>query len=53
MCGHFAQFHSREEFLAALASDMPICSAGDWHARYNIAPVHQCRCFIIMAASYS
>jgi hypothetical protein len=35
MCGHFAQFHSREEFLAALASDMPICSAGDWHARYK------------------
>ena len=53
MCGHFAQFHSWEEFLAALASDMPICSAADWHARYNIAPAHQCRCFIIMAASYS
>ncbi|OPJ90838.1 hypothetical protein B1H39_23850 [Serratia marcescens] len=34
MCGRFAQFHSRDEFLAALAPD----TASDWHARYNVAP---------------
>ncbi|MGL1813927.1 UNVERIFIED_CONTAM: hypothetical protein GPA08_22280 [Serratia marcescens] len=38
MCGRFAQFHSRDEFLAALAPDTPVSTAGDWHARYNVAP---------------
>lgn len=37
MCGRFAQFHSRDEFLAALAPDTPVSTAGDWHARYNVA----------------
>nr|ULG17707.1 hypothetical protein F28p_00037 [Serratia proteamaculans] len=38
MCGRFAQFHSRDEFLAALASDTPVSTTGDWRARYNVAP---------------
>ncbi|WP_285143062.1 SOS response-associated peptidase family protein [Serratia ureilytica] len=38
MCGRFAQFHSRDEFIAALAPDTPVSTAGDWHARYNVAP---------------
>ncbi|TPW45427.1 hypothetical protein FKD06_19400 [Serratia sp. SRS-8-S-2018] len=38
MCGRFAQFHSRDEFLTALALDTPVSTAGDWHARYNVAP---------------
>ncbi|WP_199635006.1 SOS response-associated peptidase family protein (plasmid) [Serratia sp. PAMC26656] len=38
MCGRFAQFHSRDEFLAALDLDTPVSTTGDWHARYNVAP---------------
>nr|WP_241391092.1 SOS response-associated peptidase [Serratia proteamaculans] len=38
MCGRFAQFHSRDEFLTALESDTPVITAGDWRVRYNIAP---------------
>ncbi|PYD36616.1 MULTISPECIES: SOS response-associated peptidase family protein [Serratia] len=38
MCGRFAQFHSRDEFLAALAPDTPVSTTGDWRARYNVAP---------------
>jgi hypothetical protein len=38
MCGRFAQFHSRDKFLAALAPDTPVSTTGDWHARYNVAP---------------
>ncbi len=38
MCGRFAQFHCRDEFLTALALDTPVSTAGDWHARYNVAP---------------
>lgn len=38
MCGRFAQFHSRDEFLNALESNTPVITAGDWRVRYNIAP---------------
>ncbi|RLO26173.1 SOS response-associated peptidase family protein, partial [Serratia marcescens] len=38
MCGRFAQFNSRYEFIATLAPDSPIGTADDWHARYNVAP---------------
>lgn len=38
MCGRFTQFHSRDEFLAALAPDTPVSTAGDWHTRYNVVP---------------
>lgn len=38
MCGRFAQFHSRDEFIAALQPKTPLLTTGDWHARYNVAP---------------
>jgi putative SOS response-associated peptidase YedK len=38
MCGRFAQFHTRDEFLAALETNMPVITTGDWRARYNFAP---------------
>lgn len=38
MCGRFAQFHSRNEFLDALQLEPPAITAGDWRSRYNIAP---------------
>ncbi len=38
MCGRFAQFHSREEFLAALQLETPVIAVGAWSPRYNIAP---------------
>ncbi|EPK3284943.1 SOS response-associated peptidase family protein [Serratia marcescens] len=38
MCGRFAQFHSRDEFIAALHLGTPVLTAGDWRARYNVAP---------------
>lgn len=53
MCGHFAQFDSRDEFLAALAPDTTISSAVDRHVQYNIASAHQCRYFNIIIASCS
>jgi len=38
MCDRFARFHSRDEFLAALRSDTPVITTGDWRAWYNVAP---------------
>ncbi len=38
MCGRFAQFHTRDEFLAALQTNMPVITTGDWHVRYNVTP---------------
>ncbi|RLM06679.1 hypothetical protein BIY27_19340 [Gibbsiella quercinecans] len=38
MCGRFAQFHSREEFLATLQLETPVIAVDDWSPRYNIAP---------------
>lgn len=38
MCGRFAQFHSRDEFLTALRSETAVITTGDWRSRYNVAP---------------
>lgn len=38
MCGRFAQFRTRDEFLAALETNTPVITTGDWRARYNVAP---------------
>lgn len=38
MCGRFAQFHSREEFLAALLLETQVIATDGWIPRYNIAP---------------
>ncbi|CAI2537226.1 SOS response-associated peptidase family protein [Serratia ficaria] len=38
MCGRFAQFHSRDEFLNALQNDPVVITSGDLYARYNVAP---------------
>lgn len=38
MCGRFAQFHNRDDFLAVLQSETPVTCLGDWHLRYNIGP---------------
>ncbi len=36
MCGRFAQFHSRDEFLAALAPDTPCRSPDCCHCPFSI-----------------
>ncbi|MGP0820812.1 SOS response-associated peptidase family protein [Serratia sp. CY84334] len=38
MCGRFAQFHSRDEFLAALQLENQVIATDGWISRYNIAP---------------
>lgn len=46
MCDRFAQFHSRDEYLAALAPDTPVSTTGTGMYGIMSPPARQCRCFI-------
>lgn len=35
MCGRFAQFHSRDEFLAALQLETQVIATDGWILRYK------------------